>query len=183
MDFEVGKPKLVKEYTTHLGPVKIFVKWDYDEYYELDWLGEYIPVQDMHDGDIYVDLKKFYEDVTDYEQEEYYSMYCRTECAAFRPYAGGLKPGQAEYRGYALGDLERMEQFRRNEVTLLGIQAYAEVVMPSGIMQKMGSSSMWGIESDLHNDQVDQYEKEFIDELNVELTALGLHDTSVRPEE
>lgn len=79
-------------------------------------------------------------------------------------------------REYVLRDYERMERLQHGDWCYIGIQAEAEVLIPSGshsIIQEITSGGLWGVESDSDKDYLAEIETEELSELREQLRALG----------
>ena len=80
---------------------------------------------------------------------------------------------QADIKRYTEQDYERMESYNRGSWHMIGIWADAQVALTGNVVQTIRSGGLWGIESDSYNGYLVDVEKEQLDELAKELTALG----------
>jgi hypothetical protein len=71
-------------------------------------------------------------------------------------------------------DYQRMEAMNRGDWHYIGIIAKAVLEMPSGILQTVRSSGVWGVESDCGEDAMREFSDEELDSLAGELLALGI---------
>lgn len=83
-----------------------------------------------------------------------------------------------EVRTYVAQDYKRMEDLHRGFWGLIGIKAEAEVVI-NGVIQKITSGGLWGIESDSDEDNFKQVEAEELVELRKQLEALGFSKRAI----
>jgi hypothetical protein len=81
-------------------------------------------------------------------------------------------------RQYNQQDYQRMERLNRGDWCYMGIEAVAEIHVPSGIgysqIQHIESGGLWGIESDAGNDYIKEIEAEEIADLKRQLQAFGI---------
>lgn len=91
----------------------------------------------------------------------------------FKPYAGGEEEGSETYQKYGKQDFERMESLYNGNWCFIGIIAKAEIRTESGTMQVIRSGGLWGIESDSEKSYLDEVGKDELENLRLELTALG----------
>lgn len=98
----------------------------------------------------------------------------------------GLTP--EDVRKYTRQDYERMETLNRGDWCFLGIRAEAEVIgnvqnadTPKwhGVVQKVSSGGLWGIESDSDRPYLESVEKDEIANLRTELKALGFSSRAI----
>lgn len=103
----------------------------------------------------------------------------------FKPYAGGEKPGTADYRKYAMQDYARMESLNNGNWQYIGIIAKAKILIPSNIpesaqYQTISSGGLWGIESDGGKEYLDDIITEELAGLAGQLEALGIGKRSIQ---
>jgi hypothetical protein len=96
------------------------------------------------------------------------------EYRAFRPEAGGERPGSPRYQQYGLRDYTRMEALERGDWHFVGLYAEAKVGMPNGVVQTLRSRGLWGIESDSDHEHLTDIARDELDQLADDLKALGL---------
>jgi hypothetical protein len=95
-------------------------------------------------------------------------------CRFFLAYAGGEKPGAAEFRKYALQDYNLMESYNRGDWCYIGMRAVADITLPgSSIIQRISSGGLWGIESDSGSDYIGEVEKDELAALRQALENVG----------
>ncbi len=71
-------------------------------------------------------------------------------------------------------DYQRMEAYNRGDWCMLGIWAEAEVQTHNhGVIQRIRSGALWGVESDSGEDYLASVEQEELAALGSELEALG----------
>lgn len=71
-------------------------------------------------------------------------------------------------------DRERLRAYRRDEWTLVGVYATAEVqTRKQSTIQTIRSSGLWGVENDSSKDYFDELRDEQLAELREELEAIG----------
>ncbi len=80
----------------------------------------------------------------------------------------------ADIRKYIRQDYDRMESLNRGDFSFIGIRAEADVQMPSGIVQRITSGGLWGIESDSEEGYLETVQTEELAELKKELFALEI---------
>lgn len=97
----------------------------------------------------------------------------RREYNYFNPYAGGEPEGSENYQKYGKQDFERMESLNNGSWCFMGIIAKAEIRTESGTMQVIRSGGVWGIESDAGEADLDEVGKDELENLRLELSALG----------
>jgi len=88
-------------------------------------------------------------------------------------YAGELPE---DIRKYVRQDYERMERLNRGDWAYIGVQADAEILLPSGdasLVQEITSGGLWGVESDSDRAYLAEIETEQLAELRDQLRALG----------
>ena len=90
----------------------------------------------------------------------------------FLPYAGGEEPGTENYQKYGKQDFDRMESLNNGNWCFIGIIAKAEILTTNSTVQVIRSGGLWGIESDT-GAYLDEVEKDELENLRLELTALG----------
>lgn len=76
-------------------------------------------------------------------------------------------------------DYQRMESLNRGAWSFVGIRAVAEVVSGQGIIQRISSAGLWGIESDSDSDMLEQTADEQIAELRAELESFGFSTKAI----
>lgn len=69
-------------------------------------------------------------------------------------------------------DFDRMESLNNGDWCYVGIVAYAEVVTAAGIIQRLQSGGLWGIESD-SGVYMEEIQSEQLEELRGELRGFG----------
>jgi hypothetical protein len=89
----------------------------------------------------------------------------------------------AEVKKYVRQDYERMERMNRGDWYSMGISAEAEISIPTqpgnGILQRVSSGGLWGIESDSDRAYIVSVEAEQFTELKQQLTALGFSGRAI----
>lgn len=88
----------------------------------------------------------------------------------------------AEVRKYVRQDYDRMESANRGNWCMIGIRAYAEVSIPSGISSvesEVSSGGLWGIESDSDRSYLESVEKDELASLRDELEKLGFSSRAI----
>ncbi len=97
----------------------------------------------------------------------------------------GLTP--EDVRKYTRQDYERMERLNAGDWCYIGIRAEAEVISNvqgtddkwHGVVQRVSSGGLWGIESDSDRDYLESVEKDELANLRDELTALGFSKRAI----
>lgn len=100
------------------------------------------------------------------------------EYAFFVPYAGGEQQGTEDYQKYGMQDFERMERLNNGDWYYIGVQAVAKIRV-NGILQKISSGGLWGIESDSGSDYLEEIDQEQAKELQEQLSTLGFSDVDI----
>jgi hypothetical protein len=78
-------------------------------------------------------------------------------------------------------DYQRMESLNRGDWFSFGVSAVAEVQLtPGGVIQKIRSGGLWGIESDSDKSYFAEVESEQLAELRGELEQLGFKPGAIR---
>jgi len=90
----------------------------------------------------------------------------------------------ATVRKYVRQDYQRMEAFNAGEWCYLSIRALAEVKLNTddrgiGVVQKIGSGGLWGIESDSDASYIKQIENDELADLKRELHAIGFSKRAI----
>jgi hypothetical protein len=104
----------------------------------------------------------------------------------FKPYAGGEKPGTADYKKYAWQDYKRMESLNNGNWQYIGIIAKAKILIPlpsnpgSYQYQTISSGGIWGIESDSGEEYLQEEAAAQIVDLFWQLEALGIGKRSIQ---
>ena len=75
---------------------------------------------------------------------------------------------------YARQDAVRLAAWEAGEWCLTGCFAIAQVQSPTGTRQKIRTSGLWGIESDIDSDYRHEIETEQLAELYLELKSFGI---------
>ncbi len=134
-------------------------------------------------------VKRMLDDSPDTSFLGEYSNRPKTEYAVDRQELGDMGRGEFRYfngpvenyqgeaadiRKYIRQDYDRMEKLSRGDFCFIGIRAEAEVQMPSGIVQRITSGGLWGIESDSDKDYLETVQTEELAELKKELFALEI---------
>jgi len=78
----------------------------------------------------------------------------------------------------AEGFEDRLQQYRNDEFSFIGIQAEAEIVV-EGVCQTITSGGLWNIESDSDTSYLFEIEREELDQLRAILQALGFKDSEL----
>jgi len=107
--------------------------------------------------------------------------------------ADGLTP--EEVRTYTRQDYERMESMNRGNWCYIGIRAEAEVIVNvetethrlgtegpgkwRGVVQRITSGGLWGIESDSERSYIEEEQKNQLADLKSELLALGFSKRAI----
>jgi hypothetical protein len=73
---------------------------------------------------------------------------------------------------------DRLQQFRNDEFSFVGISAEAEIVV-NGVCQMITSGGLWGIESDSDQTYLDEIAQEELAELKVILESIGFTPEAV----
>jgi hypothetical protein len=93
-----------------------------------------------------------------------------------------------EVRKYVRQDYERMERLHRGGWCYLGIRAEAQVIANvqtagpgkwHGVVQRVSSGGLWGIESDSERSYIEETQKEELSELKKELLAMGFSKRAI----
>lgn len=143
-----------------------------DDNPDYSWIGEY--TDELCDGVIVREFDEFYEKLPqDTEMPERGREY-----RAFRPYAGGEKPGTDDYYRYGRQDYDRMEDYNRGGWCFVGVRAVATVYV-NNVRQELSSGGLWGIESDSGNEYFAQVAGEQIAELREVLESLGFAKSAI----
>jgi hypothetical protein len=90
--------------------------------------------------------------------------------------ADGLTPD--DVRKYVRQDYERMESLNAGNWCYIGISAQAEFSTGS-VIQTIHSGGLWGIESDSDRPYLESVEKEELDSLKTELSAIGFSSRAI----
>jgi hypothetical protein len=146
---------------------KITIKREFDEDPDTSHLGEY--TDELAEWNIVCSERAYVRNLP----EDFECPPKGREYRAFKPYAGGEKPGSKAYQKYGLQDFDRMQALVNGHWYYFGVYAVAEVRMPSGILQTIRSGGLWGIESDAGREVVDSTIKEELAVLYGELDAIG----------
>lgn len=77
-------------------------------------------------------------------------------------------------------DKARLAAFRREDWWMIGVRASAVVII-EGIAQTLHSGGLWGIESDMSERQLKNYETEQYNELVGVLKGVGVKTTQIPP--
>ena len=98
----------------------------------------------------------------------------------FNPCAENYKgEPDADIRKYCLQDYERMRDLERGEWCYIGIKAVADVDLTGGLIQRIASGGIWGIESDSDPSDFRSIEREQLDDLRDELHAIGFSKRAI----
>jgi hypothetical protein len=100
----------------------------------------------------------------------------------FKPADVGVKAGSKLYRKYALENYKRIVGLENGIWSFLGITARAEVMLArsgGGIIQHITSGGLWGIESDLAEEDIKDIEDEELRTLRSELIGYGFNKKDV----
>ena len=77
----------------------------------------------------------------------------------------------------------RMESANRGDWCMVGVRAEAEISIPTGpgysTLQTIHSGGLWGIESNSGADYIASVEKDELDNLRAQLTALGFSKRAI----
>lgn len=111
--------------------------------------------------------------------EEYEMPPRGREYRAFKPYAGGMRPGSQEYREYGLQDFARMEALERGEWSPMYVHISATVTLPSGRTVTVRTPGVGGIESDSLDGYVQEIAEDERPTLTEDLAALGIDKATV----
>jgi len=92
-----------------------------------------------------------------------------------------------DVRKYTRQDYERMERLNAGDWGYIGIRAEAEVISNvqgtddkwHGVVQRVSSGGLWGIESDSDRDHLESVEKDELANLRDELKALGFSSRAI----
>ena len=92
-----------------------------------------------------------------------------------------------EVRKYVRQDYERMERLNAGDWCYIGIRAETEVISNTqgtgdkwhGVVQRVTSGGLWGIESDSDRDYLESVERDELANLRDELTALGFSKRAI----
>lgn len=144
-----------------------------DDAPDTSYLGEYTDQQsnwaiDRQSGEFIADLPE------DHELPERGRDY-----RYFAPYAGGEKPGSADYRSAGKADFDRMEALNSGDWCYLGIRAEARIVV-EGVSQQITSAGLWGVESDSGDDYLAEVGAEELQQLAEQLKALGFSARQIK---
>ena len=139
---------------------------------DLSYLGEY--TNDAGDWNIERQSGEYVHDLP----EDHDTPERGREYRYFTPYAGGEKPGTADYRKYGLQDYKRMEALNCGDWYMIGITTEAEALVPSSgtscHIQHITGGSLWGIESDSEESYMESIARGCLHELQQQLEALGV---------
>jgi len=134
---------------------KVIIKRMADEGGEADWLGSYSSTPGPEATTIDRQARG------DWSPREH-----RYFIAAMSPEETG-NPESVEQ------DYKRMEAGMRGEWCLIGIRAEAEVRLTGDTVQRITSGGLWGIESDSGEEYFQNIHGEQLEELSLELQAIG----------
>ena len=79
----------------------------------------------------------------------------------------------AQQKKYALENYKRMQDIDSGDTPVIGVHAEAEIVVDNTI-QRISSGGLWGIESDSGKQYIEEIENDELDNLNRQLSALGI---------
>lgn len=147
---------------------------------DLSWLGEY--TDQLKPGIIVRHYEKFYEDLSEEELEEIPER--SREYRGFKPGDTGEKPGDENYKKYALQNYSRMEDINNGNVGFIGISAEAKVLTqyPGSdhwLINTLHSGGLYGIESDSDQSYFEEIEKEQLEELKDVLKEYGFSEDEI----
>lgn len=174
----MGKPRIEE--------IKIIHSPDCDT--DLSFIGEY--TDDMEPGIIVRQYGEFYEKLPAEMERDTDGKFYRKgapdvpptgrEYRGFRPYAGGEKPGSADYYKYGYQDFKHMEQIERGNLQFIGIYATAKISYSieqgSRRIETFRSGGLWGIEEGYKGSDkyIREEEKNQLDELREHLEQFNI---------
>lgn len=86
---------------------------------------------------------------------------------------------EEEIRKYCRQDFDRMESLNNQNWYYISIRAEANIQTGSDIVQEITSGGLFGIESDSGREYLESVQKEELDSLKAELTALGFSKRAI----
>ena len=137
----------------------ITIKHYFDSDPDASYLGEYSSHRNKFSFD-----RRF---LRDQNQGEY-----RYFNPAVNPLTAKTQKERKELYLQAKRDYERMESLQRGNWQFIGIKAEAKITV-NGIIQHISSGGLWGIESDIGDDYIEEVEKAELSDLKNQLKELG----------
>ena len=159
-----------------IGKTTITKKPDYDA--DTSYLGEY--GDQVKPGCIIIRDKVVYEDIAD--NEDYEIPERGREYRFFYPPDNGEKPGDPDYKKYALQNLENMEDLNNQQWGYCGIIVKTYIKTDMGLSDEV-VNSLWGIEDHWDKESRLYIENDVITDLKaenkVELLEMGFTEKEI----
>lgn len=194
---KVGRSKAARNRKTPCKRIlSVTVRRMVDTSPDTSWLGEYsnkatsqYSISRAHDED----CPRFWanDDIPDDVRECDCGNIGSRQLPYFNPPDDNYKgESDADIRKYCLQDYQRMESLNNGNWCFIGIRADAEIGIPnqyvncdgksdSLTIQRITSGELWGIESDSERTYIEEEERNQLDDLRVQLAALGFSGQAI----